>query len=575
MKQIRTQLILASMLLLISCVEMPQELVYKGFTSKVESEEIITDLGETVLLKSDVICENGLKEVEAKFYGWSEGGSPATEKIIVTGSPKTYEFTYTLDVPTYVSVSQTRIEFYMRNYRGEEIVQTFVLKINADTEEPSLTVVSPIANQVLSPNAPLVVQATSRDNIALKHMKIESSALEISKTIYPQDEKHTISATEQFNVQARNGEYELVVSAEDMSGNVASETVKIKILEGTKPEIIRTDSNKDYVAAGAAFEFSFRASTNSECVIESVMVVSSDLGANLSFEPDLDEFEQTCRIDVPRNIGTRSNIPVKISAKNNYGEVTTFTIYVSVLEKLYVVGSAVMCYGKEGKAMAMTQDENNRNVFYIDTWVDAQQSWFKILSEPAWNGILNLGLNETGDKVINDGESGYMRAADSGYHRIFFDLSSWEYSVAALSDVPAVGEYENIYLYGENFSYKSNGTWTAPTAWETMVSLKRHPDTPHRFYLDVICYKSVLGFAAQDNKDEGGVFFGIEGDAGWKWVWWEHISELVVKNKEEETAKMKEDSRDNTVMRVIIDTYLNKISWLEAAEYTYPQPEQK
>lgn len=576
MKKMKVQLLcIVSMLFMISCVETPQGLEYFGFTSTAVSDTVVANLGETILLKSNIICENGLKEIEGKFYGWSEDSSPATELIPITGSPKTYEFSYALDIPNQVSINQTRIEFYIRDYQGGEIMQKFDIVINADSDKPSLSVVSPHENQVFSPNSPMTIEVSAMDNIALKQLTIESQALDIYKTIYPSEEIRNISCKEEFDISSRDGKYEIVISAEDMSGNIETQKYNVIIMEGTKPELAIISTHSGYVAQGGKYELSFRASTNSKCTLESVTVTSYDLGVNLEFTPDAISFTQICSIDIPANIGSRMNIPIQISARNNYGEVSNLTVYVSTIENLYIVGSAVMCYGKEGKALAMEQDADDKNIFTITTWVDAQQSWFKFLSEPSWGGMLNLGLSSEGDKIVNNGDSGYIRAQNTGYHVITFNISTWEYSVTSLVNVPTIGKYNEVYLYGENFSYKVNGNWVAIDSWETMIQLKQHPDTPHRFYLDVLCNKAVLGFAAQNNKNDGGVFFGIEGEPGWKWVWWEHISDLIIKDKEADTAKLKEDSRQNTVMRVIIDTYLGTISWLEAAEYTYPTPEQK
>ena len=576
MKKMRIQLLsIVSILFMISCVETPQALEYHGFTSTAENETIAAALGETILLKSNLICENGLKEIEGKFYGWNTDSSPVTELIPITGSPKTYEFSYALDIPSYVSISQTRMEFYMRDYSGKEIMQTFTIEISADSQKPSLTVLSPHENQVFSPNSPLVIEVSASDDIAMKQLKIESDALGINKALYPAEDIRDINGREEFDISSREGTYEIVISAEDLSGNVEAQKYNVVIMEGTKPELAVTGSNSGYVVQGGRYELSLRASTNSECTLEYISVISYDLGVNLEFTPGATSFTQTCSIEIPGNIGTRMNIPIQISARNNYGEISNLTVYVNTIEKLYIVGSAVMCSGKEGKAMQMEQDVTDKNIFTINTWVDAPHSWFKFLSEPKWDGSLNLGLSSEEGKIVNSGNSGYIWAENAGYHAISLDMSTWEYSVTPLESVPAVGKYNNIYLYGENFSYKENGSWVASTSWETMVPMKQHPDTPHRFYLDVYCNKAVLGFAAQDNKNDGGTFFGIEGDAGWKWVWWEHISDLIIKDKEADTAKLKEDSRQNTVMRVIIDTYLGAISWLEATEYTYPTPEEK
>ena len=375
----------------------------------------------------------------------------------------------------------------------------------------------------------------------------------------------TVSVNETYTIKT---EKEQIIKR---SGLLVMEPVELKQKE-SHLTAERLDQKSGYTVPGGKYDYSIRFNTNDETSITAVNVVCADLGLNETVQASGSEYVHDGVITVPGNAELNKTYTVNVTASNENGSSVNQELSFTVVEgKVYLVGGASISKGKLGKTPAMTQNPENLNEFTTSIWADEGAHWFKFVSStPDWSAQFNFGLNDEG-KIINDGGSATIGLNAPGYYKVTFNMATWEYS-ATPYEVPAETAYPEIYITGQDFKYlNENGEWTDFSSW-SWLKMNPYPDNPHRFYIDIVCYKSVLGFGAQPNFDDGGTFFGIEGNAGWNWVWWEHISPLVITNTAGSVPQLKEDSRNGEVMRAIIDTHLGVLSWLPASEYSYPTP---
>ena len=336
----------------------------------------------------------------------------------------------------------------------------------------------------------------------------------------------------------------------------------------------RLDQKSGYSVPGGKYDFAIKFNTNDETSIASVNVVCADLGLNETIQASGSEYVYNGLITVPANAELNKTYTVNVTASNeNESSVSQELSFTVVEGKVYLVGGASISKGKLGKTPAMTQNPENLNEFTTSIWADQGAYWYKFVSStPDWSAQFNLGLGSDG-KIINGGGSGTIGLTSPGYYKVTFNMATWEYS-ATPYEVSAETAYPEIYITGQDFKYlNENNEWTDVSSWTWTTKMNKYPDNPHRFYIDIVCYKSVILFGAQPNDNDGGTFFGIEGAAGgWKYVWWEHISPLVITDTVGSVPRLKEDSRNGEVMRAIIDTHLGVLSWLPASEYSYPTP---
>lgn len=557
-----------SILSLAGCKEDPEPLHYEGFSIETTNDVIQADRGETLVLEGNVICQNGVRSIDVLIGAWTGEGSETRETIEVTGSPKTYQLSYIVDIPIDAEVETCDVKFTIHDYAGASIEHTFRIALKEDTEAPTLNILSPSDNQNISPHDPLSLEAVARDNLALKEFVVRCDELGLDKRYEPSSELSVISVRDDVDISEANGEYTITFSATDLNGNTTEESRTIRILVASKPEIRPQETGSGYASPGGKIGFALQLSTNIEHTLTQVTIVSAALGIDETLTPDSDTYLLEREYTIPSDFGIKE-CPITVTVRNDIDETNELTLYYNTLDQLYVIGTATMAKQKESKALPMTRQTEDPNLYTLTTWVDASGDWFKILSEPSWNGVLNLGLDESGEKLANSDRTVPINA--TGYHTITFDLSTWEYTVEPY-DAPQSGAYPEMYVSGQDFSYRKDGVWTAVGSWDEMIPLTPYPGNPHRFYIDIICRKCVFGLSAQPNKEDGGTFFGIPGDPGWKWVWWEFVEPLVAKTSDAEIAKPKEDGRENNIMRITVDTHLNLISWLESQEYTYPAP---
>ncbi len=555
-------------LLLTGCKEDPEPLHYEGFSIETTNDVIQADRGETLVLEGNVICQNGVKHIEAVVGAWDGAGTATKETIEVTGSPKTYKLSYIVEVPIDAEVETCDVKFTIHDYAGSSIDHTFRIALKEDTEAPTLNILSPTENQAVSPHDPLSLELVARDNLALQELVIRCDELELDRRYEPSSDLSVISVRDNVDISEANGEYTILFTATDLSGNTTEESRTIRILVASKPEIRRQETGSGYASPGGKIRFALQLSTNIEHTLTQTAITSSALGINETLSPGSNTYLLEREYTIPTDFGVQE-CPITVSVRNDLDEESNLTLYYNTLDQLYVIGTATMAKQKESQALLMTRQTDDPNVYTLTTWIDAAGDWFKILSERSWNGVLNLGLDESGEKLANSDRTVPINA--TGYHTITFDLSTWEYTVEEY-DAPQSGTYPEMYVSGQDFSYLKNGVWTAVSSWDEMIPLTPYPGNPHRFYIDIICRKCVFGLSAQPNKEDGGTFFGIPGDPGWKWVWWEFVEPLVSKTSDAEIAKPKEDGRENNVMRITVDTHLNLMSWLESQEYTYPAP---
>ena len=155
MKKILTIAAALSSLLLTGCKEDPEPLHYEGFSIETTNDVIQADRGETLVLEGNVICQNGVKNIEAVVGAWDEAGTTTKETIEVSGSPKTYKLSYIVEVPIDAEVETCDVKFTIHDYAGSSIDHTFRIALKEDTEAPTLNILSPTENQAVSPHDPL------------------------------------------------------------------------------------------------------------------------------------------------------------------------------------------------------------------------------------------------------------------------------------------------------------------------------------------------------------------------------------------------------------------------------------
>lgn len=342
--------------------------------------------------------------------------------------------------------------------------------------------------------------------------------------------------------------------------------------DNSQLSVERMDQKSGYVVPGGKYDYTLKFNTNGNSSFATVKVSCSDLNLDETIQANGSEYVHNSVIAIPSDATLDKTYTVTVTATSNKGKSVSEILSFTVVEgKVYLVGAASISKGKLGKTPAMTQNPENLNEFTTSIWADKGANWFKFVSStPDWSAKFNFGLNDE-DKIINDGGSATIGLNAQGYYKVTFNMATWEYS-ATLYEASTETAYPEIYITGENFKYlNENGEWTDFSNW-SWLKMNPYPGNPHRFYIDIVCYKSVLAFGAQPNFGDGGTFFGIEGNTGWNWVWWEHVSPLVITNTAGSVPQLKEDSRNGEVMRAIIDTHLGVLSWLPASEYSYPTP---
>lgn len=380
-----------------------------------------------------------------------------------------------------------------------------------------------------------------------------------------------VEFTEGFTV-AINNSYSIRTNKPRVIERSGMLTMNEVVPMGSQPTVERHDKKSGFVVPGSTYDYSLTFTTNDISSIETVKVVCSTLGVDETINPGVSVYLHEGSISIPSDAALDQTHVVTVTATNDKGQSISNEFSFTVVEgKVYLVGGASISKGKLGKTPAMTQNPENLNEFSTNIWADEGANWFKFVSSnPDWSAKFNFGLNDEG-KIINDGGSATIAVNQAGYHKVTFNMATWEYIVTPY-EAPAEIAYPEIYITGQDFKYlNENGEWSDFSSW-SWLKMNPYPGNPHRFYIDIVCYKSVLGFAAQANFDDGGTFFGIEGGAGWNWVWWEHVSPLVITNTAGSVPQLKEDSRNGEVMRAIIDTHLGVLSWIPASEYTYPTP---
>lgn len=189
--------------------------------------------------------------------------------------------------------------------------------------------------------------------------------------------------------------------------------------------------------------------------------------------------------------------------------------------------------------------------------------------------ISNWGLNNKNELVSADSE--FIKPSTAGYYKLTFNPVDWTYTATKYT-VNEDPKHSEMYIFGHRFKYKDATGWKDLNNWnDPMVKMTQYPTNPHRFYLDIMTgpaqingnweRRAIFKFAAQNNFNDGGSYYGIKDTSDDKWVWWEYSGPIYQFTKAGEAPNLVEDSRSDAEMRIVIDTYLMYMSWMPLDQY--------
>lgn len=552
------------------CQEEPSALRYSGFEVEMAKTEYFVDKGTILTFECEVTCGNGIKEYQVAVPAWNSDMEDYIETVEVTGSPKKYKLQHSISLPDNIELEQYDLVLTVYDYNGESAGKTITVKIKTDTTRPELSVVTPENGVQYSPKEDLMFDLTATDELKIKSVTIQCEALEFYKEYTPETSNSLeIKVRDNMSLEGLSGEYTFVITATDAQDNSTSQEVKVIVTVPSKPGIFKVDGTPYCGVAGGKLKLVYDIETSYDCTIANVNIKSEGLGIdeNIS-EIGQSEYRLNKTFDIGEKVEAKQ-FPVKITVTNSKGEERVFDDNCRIINKLYIIGRGTLAREKEGKAIEMARCADDKSCFETITYIEKVGDGVKFLSAQNWNE-LNLGIGSD-DNIINSGDSKFITTPETGYYKFTFNGATWEYTSERIT-TSSSAEHEHMYIFGSEFLYEENGEWKTQEGWNSvMPEMIKYPDNPHRFYLDVKTgtkdVKAYIKFAAQNNIDDGGTFYGMQETSNDQEVWWEYVGKIYQFTKAGDTPNMCEKSRSDAEMRIIIDTYLEQMSWMPIDQY--------
>lgn len=557
-----------------SCQNDPEPLHYQGFEVSSDTTEYYAEKGLSVNIKAKVIAENGIKDIYVTIEAWKDGDSAIQEVIHVKGSPKIYDLSYVITIPEDAASRENTVTFVMEDYQGIRKEYKVTVFAKDDLEEPTMTIDSPFDGQSFSPMDKLQFRIMVTDNLKMGHVTITCDEISFSKTYTPSpSDPSSIIIDDELALDNLAGEYTFTITATDAQNNSVTETRKIGVMIPSLPGVYNLMDHEICGVSGGSIKFKFNIVTSYEHQITEVKLECSDLAISKTYTPGTSEFDLEEEFSVASGIGYTRNIPLKITAKNDIGEESVWEDVCHIIKDVFIVGKGTLARENEGQAIPM-QLSSTQNEFEAITWVEKAGDGFKFLSATTWNDF-NWGLNTKNELVSTDSE--FIKPLAAGYYKLTFNPVDWTYT-ATEHTVTEAPKHSEMYIFGHCFKYKEGTDWKDLNGWnDPMVKMTPYPTNPHRFYLDIMTgpeqvngnweRRAIFKFAAQNNFNDGGSYYGMQSTSGEKWVWWEHAGPIYPFTTAADAPYLVEDSRSNAEMRIVIDTYLMYMSWIPKDQY--------
>jgi hypothetical protein len=530
------------------------------------------DKGGEVAVSATITASGGLNTISVAIPAWSVTGAPKTDVIEVTGSPKTYEFTYTVKVDADAQIGQKTVAFTMKDHNNKEVKQDVIINVQSDKVLPVLTIITPENNADCSPDEDLVINITATDDLKMKSLAVVCEELELSETAVPEADPKSVTINKTLSLTGRNGTFVITVTATDDQLNVTTETRTIQILYSSKPRITANSSHSLCGVAGGTMPLDFKIESNPLHPIVSVSFKCSTLSLDKNYTPAENQWSYTLTEEFPVVTGDDlRNVPFTITAKNDIDEIGTYTGSLDIIKDVYMIGRATIAKEKQDMAVLMAKETGNSNVFTGITWVDVAGDGIKFLSKQSWEDF-NWGLDANGNVVSPDSE--FIPIGATGYHKVTFNPATREYTIApyTVTDEP---KSTMIYLNGHSFYLWDGSSWKMQEDWGAVEAFKTYPGNPHRFYIDIktglegsnVCLFKIWG---QETYADGEIFYSYHSEDmdgnGWDYHWWHFVGPLYIKDSFYKIPYYREDGRKETVMRLTVDTYLMYMSWMPLKE---------
>lgn len=528
-----------------------------------------TDVGVDVMVQSDVLSSEGLNTIEVELPAWSAGEDATTELLEITGSPRKYSLKYEVPVSEKAAVGEHIVKFRLSDWAGNSAVQEVTVNVKGDNVNPELTMTSPENGIELMMDETVMFSALATDDLKMKDVVISCPALGYEQTFLPSFDARKVEVNHEYRAGEQFGEFEFIITATDAQMNSVRQSVTIRIVQfSSKPRIEKLGCNPVCGVSGGTLPLRFRIAANESHPLTSIVFKCAALSIEEIIAPGVWSYEMNLNLSVPAATPGQRDLEYCIVAVNDKSETTEHKGTLNIFDKVYAIGRGTMAKEKQGYAIPMTRSASDPNEFEFVTWINAVGDGVKFLSERSWDAF-NWGVNSEGEIVSP--ESGFIKTEATGYHKFTFNPTTWTCRVEPVT-VPDTPETGQLWLYGQ-FNEWDGSAWQWRDWW--YVQFRRHPENPHCFYIDVKTGGEGTNVALWKvgAQSGDGTFYGFnEPDMNvydgqlWDYHWWENIAAYHKYASYTKVPYYREDGRKDTVMRLVVDTYLGYMSWMSLKE---------
>ncbi|MFV0469031.1 MAG: hypothetical protein ACK5MK_08920 [Dysgonomonas sp.] len=567
-----------------SCNEDPYIVHYEGFTCSSDEVEYVFESGSNGSIDLKIIAENGLKRIKVKIGSWTGSDSGTEETIEIKGSPKTYNFSYSFDIPDNANLD-TELTFLLDDYAGKTVEYKVNVTTLKDEENPIINIEKPvIPDNKFSPLEKVPFQVTITDNKKIKEAVLSCEAISYSKTFKPANVKDKSITITEFVDIPEEGTYTFNLKAYDAQNNLVEQDIPVIVSVGSKPAIVDLMTTPLTGVSGGKLPFHFKVTTDKTHVISTVKIeiASPDITTSKTFSPNTQSVNLEDVLDIPSSADAHDkDLKITVTATNDIGESSQWTGNSSIIKNVYIFGKGTVAKGMMGYSMPM-KHQTGTNLFVYKTFVEAINEGFRF-----WSGTFSVN-SETRESTavpiwswgkkdnenMLEGNETFVTAGGTGYYIITFDPVTLSYSVKSDTDVPSTPEEEGIYSQVNNLLYKSGNEWVTSN-WN-FIKFNAFPNNVHRFYMDVKTNGSgwtqaFFGLAAQAGAD-GTMYSVVGGAGGWTYTFDGFACSLEKKYSWAGSGQISEkgSTPNGTMFRMVVDTYLMQMSWAPISAYSYP-----
>lgn len=387
--------------------------------------------------------------------------------------------------------------------------------IRCEKEEPPVN----------DPNAPVIKLITTRistapedvfwleadlsDDIGLKTVNLLKSDWYLNKDIVLTDSVRTsyeLRYKFKTPLEAENIPHTMVLSVEDVGGNITSVDVPIHLDKDIEAPVFTIQSPESGSSIKADDKISFFIQVDDNIGIDTFSVSAPifNLDTTIIFDPVNPKYIFIDDFWVPNPIADGEyyiNVFASDSTGNESAEIITLVAGEVKADEVYIVGGATWSGWDDpstANPMLMKQDLENEGWYEIITYSFGIQDYngVKFIGQRGW-GPNNWGLDPSDPtKMINDDGSDKIVLAEEGYWKVRFNPTSLEYSVEKAD--PTIATRSEMYLLGSGMA-GMDVAWTNPSA-----ALAMEQDASNSYI-----YTTTVEFSATGSDDWGATFIFI------------------------------------------------------------------